>query len=138
MRFLERMTKTTRRTAGMRRRKGRKAKMGDYIKREPAILAVNMAMDRFPYAKDPKRPETYSEYNEGWTGACDYILSMIEAENTADVAPVVHGRWESHLLPMAWKCSVCGQRMGYNAWKYKYMNYCPMCGAKMDLDNEKS
>lgn len=63
--------------------------MSDYIRREPTILSINMAMDKFPYEKDPQRPETYSKYNEGWSDACDYILAMIEAESIADAVPVV-------------------------------------------------
>lgn len=65
----------------------------------------------------------------------DVILDAMD-DCAVEVPPTVHGRWESHLLPVAWKCSVCGQRMGYNAWKYKYMNYCPNCGAKMDLPDK--
>lgn len=50
---------------------------------------------------------------------------------SADVAPVVHGRWEKcdNLKP---KCSVCGEYHLY-AWSdYRKCNYCPNCGAKMD------
>lgn len=28
-----------------------------------------------------------------------------------EVPPAEHGRWESHLLPVSWKCPVCGQRI---------------------------
>ena len=46
----------------------------------------------------------------------------------ADVAPVVHGRWECGC-----QCSVCGDRHGpYNSRHRPYYNYCPNCGAKMD------
>lgn len=111
--------------------------MCDYIKREPTILAVNMAMDKFPYAKDPQRPETYSKYNEGWSDACDYILGMIEAENIADAVTVKHGKWETNLLPQAWKCSICGFKNRFRSGrKTDYLKYCPCCGAKMDLTNE--
>lgn len=112
--------------------------MEKYIMREPVILAVNMASDKFPYAKDRERPETYSKYNEGWTDACDYILGMIEAENTADVAPVVHGRWESHLMPLAYKCSMCGYRPSAKEWRFHRRNFCPNCGAKKDLNDGKA
>lgn len=108
--------------------------MTEYIMREPVILAVNMAADKFPYAKDREIPETYSKYNEGWTDACDYIMSMIEAENCADVVPVLHGQWEVNGINPAdntignYHCSVC------NGVSLKSSNYCPNCGAKMSED----
>ena len=40
---------------------------------------------------------------------------------SADVAPVVHGRW------LGYECSVCGVSSEYGS-----SNYCPNCGAKMD------
>ena len=52
--------------------------------------------------------------------------------SSADVAPVVHGRWIFHddkPLGFSTECSVChaeGMLDGY---------YCPNCGAKMDLLN---
>ena len=58
------------------------------------------------------------------------ILNQFPA---ADVAPVVHGRWD-RVIPSKsaakWSvkvsCSVC-HNVGYNHFKY-----CPNCGAKMD------
>ena len=44
----------------------------------------------------------------------------------ADVAPVVHGRWEDGQL-----CSVCDFDRSYFRPRF---NYCPNCGAKMDLE----
>lgn len=84
------------------------------------------------------RSEIYRRFFNGGNGSATIHVSDIDTIPDIDATPIVHGRWESHLLPMAWKCSVCGRRMGYNAWKYKYMNYCPMCGAKMDLDDGKA
>lgn len=54
----------------------------------------------------------------------------------ADVAPVVHGRWEpcfDENCKCRWgfgKCSNCGQE--YYAHAINYYKYCPNCGAKMD------
>jgi rubredoxin len=51
---------------------------------------------------------------------------------TADVAPVVHGRWiEDHDYL---KCPECGVMV---KWDFTFFdignwNYCPNCGAKMD------
>ena len=49
----------------------------------------------------------------------------------ADVAPVRHGRWETHSdRPDSLICSVCN--CGFDMWKHDPHNYCPNCGAKMD------
>ena len=64
------------------------------------------------------------------------LVSDLRDMKTADVVPVRHGLWEK----VAWwqhqnryecnECSVCGCRVKP---KFTY-NYCPNCGAKMDLD----
>ena len=66
--------------------------MSDYISREAAVTIADYAADEYPYDKDPKKPETYSEYNQGWHDACDYIRGKLEEEKPADVEPVRHGR----------------------------------------------
>ena len=54
----------------------------------------------------------------------------------ADVAPVVHARWEpcfDENCRCRWgfgKCSNCGQE--YYAHAIDHYKYCPICGAKMD------
>lgn len=104
----------------------------EYIMRESVILDVDMAADKFPY-KRVGEPETYSKYNEGWTDACDYILGMIETEKCADVALVTHGQW---MPPVVGKygclCSVC-KKQSDNSFAY-----CPNCGAKMELSDDKA
>ena len=64
----------------------------EYIEREAAVVMADYAEDEHPYDKDPKRPETFSAYHEGWSDACDYIRSRLESLPAADVAPVRHGR----------------------------------------------
>ena len=50
---------------------------------------------------------------------------------SADVAPMVHGQWEtSSDRPDSLICSVC--KCGFDMWKHDPHNYCPNCGAKMD------
>lgn len=69
----------------------------------------------------------------------------IDAIPTADVSPVLHGKWEEceivqedgdYKIIDEWqsaRCSVCGK---YHTTPYMYhfdhFNYCPNCGAKMD------
>lgn len=92
--------------------------MDEYIEREAAYKTI---MSEPPDAHYPK-----------WYA--DKILAI----PAADVAPVRHGRWvDNH-------CTECGMMpMGDEMWKHcdfdpplfeKFMDYCPSCGAKMDLE----
>ena len=65
----------------------------------------------------------------------------IEIIPAADVTPVVHGRWKIKLLNDYQKysvtCSICGWVGIDNYDSYddpSDFNYCPNCGAKMDLE----
>ena len=62
------------------------------------------------------------------------LVSDLRDMKTADVAPVRHGRWiekDKYNFVTMYDCSICGTRILDNgpAW-----NYCPNCGAKMDLE----
>ena len=75
----------------------------------------------------------------------DALMEEMKAIPAADVAPVLHGRWELHyevingeLIPSDKKhvCSECK-----DIWETSSkLNYCPNCGAKMDggTQNEQS
>lgn len=65
------------------------------------------------------------------------VLRMIEDTPTADVAPVVHGRWIEKSAParkIYFECSHCGAQEN----KHTAINgcYCWRCGAKMDGGTE--
>jgi hypothetical protein len=70
--------------------------------------------------------ELLAEYDQYYTLVVP--LSKIRKLPAADVAPVVHGRWESTGL-ISCKCSVC-QHLELKG-NEEYL-YCPHCGAKMD------
>lgn len=64
------------------------------------------------------------------------FMEVIRRQPAADVVPVVYGRWVS-TEPMVRSpfannhhCSVCGQIS-------RVTDYCPNCGAKMDLEEKK-
>lgn len=60
----------------------------------------------------------------------------VEEMPTADVAPVVHGRWieqEKYTFGVMYDCSICGDRILDNGHPW---NYCPKCGARMDGDDD--
>lgn len=104
----------------------------EYIEREAAVVMADYAEDEHPYDKDPKRPETFSAYHEGWSDACDYIRSRLESLPAADVAPVRHGGLVStgydELYCEFGDCTICGADNPISN------RYCGQCGAKMDLE----
>ena len=57
---------------------------------------------------------------------------------SADVAPVVHGRWDDsgrYTFPSgstAVRCTNCGCALTESEYRLNNWNYCPVCGAKMD------
>lgn len=84
--------------------------------------------------------------NPSFYAGYQLVLENLKRIKSADVAPVVHGRWESEKNPN-WpahshdKCSLCGWWNTRNAQCYEKghkaghsLNYCPNCGAKMDLE----
>ena len=73
----------------------------------------------------------------------DLFEDLIIQMPSADVALIKHGKWEQHDEydedSNVYTCSVCNE-----PWcliegdpKDNYMNYCPHCGAKMDLKGEE-
>lgn len=61
------------------------------------------------------------------------VIEILDDIPTADVAPVVHGRWKTNSdRPDTLICSVC--KCGFDMWKHDPHNFCPNCGARMDED----
>lgn len=65
-------------------------------------------------------------------------LRAIRELPAADVAPVVHGRWDDsgrYTFPggsTAVRCTNCGCALTESEYRLNNWNYCPVCGAKMD------
>ena len=61
---------------------------------------------------------------------CKTAKECWELIKNGEIQRVKHGQWETYpIADDCWQCSVCGTlRMGSQS------NYCPNCGAKMDLD----
>ena len=62
-------------------------------------------------------------------------LSVYDIGNIkpVDVAPVRHGRWKTNSdRPDSLICSIC--KCGFDMWKHDPHNFCPNCGAIMDLE----
>lgn len=96
--------------------------MDEYIKREQALKLLESA--------------------QAWNWSMDTLYDEMKDLPSADVAPVVHGRWEGWTTPAFYglddfgepiyrdatfyRCSICGRK---SAIKEKF---CPSCGAMMD------
>lgn len=103
--------------------------MAEYIEREAAIKAV-LRM---------RRPENSVAQNR--------MLSIIQMDMlklpAADVAPVVHGRFEDSRDEWfgtdVYTCSKCRESyvLVEGTPKENLWNYCPNCGAKMDGGADK-
>lgn len=76
----------------------------------------------------------FDDYVQGYSSAIEDII----AEPEADVQEVKHGHWieqakikkDREVRLVHWQCSLCGCFLGTNT-----ANYCPACGAKMDLED---
>ena len=104
--------------------------MKDYIER----VAVHELIKRIPGYEmfNYDRTETLTGINP------DDVDFGVDKIPSADVAPVRHGRWmdvESDDGCIVWHCSVCDYPVktigGYPSYRY-----CPMCGARMDKEDE--
>lgn len=62
----------------------------------------------------------------------DWVFSFIETQPAADVQEVRHGRWELIGKNVS-KCTVCG--CARNIRTQIGWNFCPVCGAKIDLED---
>ena len=61
-------------------------------------------------------------------------IDLIDSIPSADVAPVVHGRWEKH--GSKWQCTGCKVLMSIDGTPQEnLLYYCPNCGAYMMGEN---
>ena len=91
--------------------------MSEYVSKENLQAKLNRK----------KAGPANKRYTEGWNDAILMVKSMIHSEKAADVAPVRQGRWKRYGKNLG-ECSECGEVVSVRN------NYCPNCGAKMDLE----
>ena len=90
-------------------------------------------IDAVAYYKELKEEMDYPGRSEEFMIAIDVAIADLADAPTVDAVPVVHGRWVEipSLMNLPWKkyrCDHCGCPQDYKH------NYCPNCGAKMDLE----
>ena len=83
------------------------------------------------------RDALLAAYDAAHKGPPGGARKLIEQAPAIEAVPVRHGRWE--YIPGDGKfrailiCSSCRRNVG----EYNRFNYCPHCGAKMDLEETK-
>lgn len=97
--------------------------MADYIEREYLLNA--MENKECAICSPAQRPFM--------CGSCPLgsAFELVEEFPAADVQPVVHGKWVNDI-----QCSNCGWYMEDDVTispMMVFFDYCPHCGAKMDL-----
>ena len=89
-------------------------------------------IDAIKLSRGLARAALRADYGEEVNRIVDIFCKAIMDEPPADVVEVKHGEWikgGSH-----YGCSECCTSILYNIWGYEcYSDYCPHCGAKMDV-----
>ena len=102
--------------------------MAEYIERDKVLEEINDRISNIAFTSP------YQREIEAIVVGMERARDSVEDAPAADVAPVVHGRWEVEIdFDEFWgdldyyKCSVCGNRELRDA----QTPYCPNCGARM-------
>ena len=115
--------------------------MAEYIERELALrIIIQKQKELCPLGTyDKKYVDSYNrEKFDEW----QEIIDGIESVPAADVAEVKHGKWIEVQKENIWndivpvlECSACGKYTVGTRGIMTKSNYCPNCGAKMDLED---
>jgi hypothetical protein len=93
------------------------------------------------------RVRAHAENTENWLNLrgepVEIVPIEIKENTTVDAVEVVPGRWELHGNDDDCGCSYfcsnchesCDEDWFYVHGKYRHLNYCPNCGAKMDKED---
>lgn len=79
---------------------------------------------------------------EGLAAGILHMSLAVVQTPAADVAPVLHGRWDPSGRykfsdgSIAVRCTKCGCALREKEYMENVWNYCPVCGAKMDLEEK--
>ena len=102
--------------------------MPEYIEREAvAELVDRMKYYAHEYCTGGNLGREIEGTDKVLFGAVDAIERL-----TADVVPVVHGRWREADDGDGVVCSVCGEDFCNIYLEVDRFKYCPNCGARMD------
>ena len=92
------------------------------------------------YAAEAECNEEMYDRNSAKFGIFVEAKLTLDAMPTIDAVPVVHGEWKDHILDCSNHtikyCSECNAWLPYSVVGWK-PNYCPNCGAKMNMKKGK-
>lgn len=106
--------------------------MAEYIEKHKIINLLTALENEFQQFKPFKGFE-----NAMYRKLCETEITIGKLP-AADVAQVVHGRWDDsgrYTFPSgaaAVRCTNCGCALTESEYRLNNWNYCPVCGAKMD------
>lgn len=111
--------------------------MAEYIEREAIIETIKTGY--LSANEDDYELEAGYAFACGVNGGLNRAIHDISHAPAADVAPVVHGRWildSDNEYASQYHCDKCGGEIDLcnEIYTEKTPNYCPNCGAKMDLE----
>ena len=107
--------------------------MAEYIKRADAIAYIREQSEECQKAFEELGGES-GIYADAYNDLAEDFYRI----PAADVAPVVHARWDDsgrYTFPggsTAVRCTKCGCALTESEYHLQNWNYCPVCGAKMD------
>ena len=118
--------------------------MAEYIERTPELILATNAGARAIENTKRYHGAIYMRDGFGPNNAeiaylkAAKVLRTVDDAPAADVAPVVHGRWDDsgrYTFPggsTAVRCTECGCALTVSEYRLHNWYYCPVCGAKMD------
>lgn len=102
--------------------------MAEYIERETILDAISEQRRFYLHERDGETDMEKLYLLWGSDNALTTMEDIMSDIPAADVAPVVHGRWEVDEFGRC--CSACKE---YIPDDFAPSEHCPNCGAKMDL-----
>jgi hypothetical protein len=100
--------------------------MAEYIEREALIAYIEKRQDEYSDGELSFNDMCRGEYN-----GLELARERISNVPSADVVPVVRGRWEEADDGDGVVCSVCREDFCTIYLETERFNYCPNCGARM-------
>lgn len=111
--------------------------MKEYIDREVAVAVIEEKQKELCPVGRYGRGYVYGSDREKYD-KWDEIIDSIENLPAADVVEVVHGKWQTEIDDelgiLKHTCQICGFVKITDIHVALDWNFCPNCGAKMDLE----
>ena len=104
---------------------------GDLISRSELLRQIRNSQNDNPF-------DRIGSVAMVWHNVHAHVCSIIDAQEGSDAEPVRHGRWiKENIRAKSYLrlCTAC-RKISYFCGTGCSYNYCPNCGAKMDLEVE--